>query len=94
MHRVTALFLGCFLLAGSNALTRAQGRIAGAASQGAVTSAELDARPLMRAGEVLETIPGLIVSQHSGEGKATSITCAASIWITAPISRPRSPACP
>ena len=44
--------------------------IAGAASQGAVTSAQLDARPVMRAGEVLETVPGLIVSQHSGEGKA------------------------
>ena len=25
---------------------------------------------MMRAGEVLETVPGLIVSQHSGEGKA------------------------
>ena len=45
--------------------------IAAAASQGAVTSAQLEARPVMRAGEVLETIPGLIVSQHSGEGKAT-----------------------
>jgi hypothetical protein len=44
--------------------------IAAAASQGAVTATELDARPLMRAGEVLETVPGLIVSQHSGEGKA------------------------
>lgn len=44
--------------------------IAAAASQGAVTAAQLDARPLMRAGEVLETVPGLIVSQHSGEGKA------------------------
>ncbi len=44
--------------------------IAGAASQGAVTSAQIDSRPMMRAGEVLETIPGLIVSQHSGEGKA------------------------
>ena len=44
--------------------------IAAAASQGAVTSAQLEARPVMRAGEVLETIPGLIVSQHSGEGKA------------------------
>ena len=44
--------------------------IAAAASQGAVTSAQLDARPIMRAGEVLETVPGLIVSQHSGEGKA------------------------
>jgi hypothetical protein len=44
--------------------------IASAASQGAVTAAQLEARPLMRAGEVLETVPGLIVSQHSGEGKA------------------------
>jgi len=44
--------------------------IAAAASQGAVTSAQLEARPVMRAGEVLETIPGLMVSQHSGEGKA------------------------
>ncbi len=25
---------------------------------------------MMRAGEVLETVPGLIISQHSGEGKA------------------------
>jgi hypothetical protein len=44
--------------------------IAAAASQGAVSAAQLDARPVMRAGEVLETVPGLIVSQHSGEGKA------------------------
>jgi hypothetical protein len=44
--------------------------IASAASQGAVTAAQLDARPVMRAGEVLETVPGMIVSQHSGEGKA------------------------
>jgi hypothetical protein len=44
--------------------------IAAAASQGAVTAAQLDARPVMRAGEVLETVPGLIASQHSGEGKA------------------------
>jgi hypothetical protein len=44
--------------------------IASAASQGAVTAAQLASRPIMRAGEVLETIPGLIVSQHSGEGKA------------------------
>lgn len=44
--------------------------IAGAASQAAVTSAQIESRPTMRAGEVLETIPGLIVSQHSGEGKA------------------------
>ncbi len=44
--------------------------IAGAASQGAVTAAQLAARPVQRAGEVLETVPGMIISQHSGEGKA------------------------
>ena len=44
--------------------------IASAASQGAVTAAQLDSRPVMRAGEVLETVPGMVVSQHSGEGKA------------------------
>src|SRR3954452_24195009 len=44
--------------------------IASAASQGAITAAQLDARPVMRAGEVLETVPGMIISQHSGEGKA------------------------
>jgi hypothetical protein len=44
--------------------------IAAAASQGAITARQLDSRPILRAGEVLETVPGLIVSQHSGEGKA------------------------
>jgi hypothetical protein len=44
--------------------------IASAASQGAITATQLDARPIMRAGEVLETVPGMVVSQHSGEGKA------------------------
>jgi hypothetical protein len=44
--------------------------IAAAASQGAITAAQLEARPIQRAGEVLETVPGMIISQHSGEGKA------------------------
>src|SRR5688572_274640 len=44
--------------------------IAASSSQGAITAAQLEARPIMRAGEVLETVPGLIISQHSGEGKA------------------------
>jgi hypothetical protein len=44
--------------------------IAQSASQGAITAQQLDARPMMRAGEVLETVPGVIISQHSGEGKA------------------------
>jgi outer membrane receptor protein involved in Fe transport len=44
--------------------------VAQSASQGAITARQLEARPIMRAGEVLETVPGVIVSQHSGEGKA------------------------
>jgi outer membrane receptor protein involved in Fe transport len=40
------------------------------ASQMTVTGEELNARPVMRPGEVLEAAPGLIVTQHSGEGKA------------------------
>src|SRR5437867_1639810 len=34
------------------------------------TVLQLEQRPLMRDGEVLETVPGMIVTQHSGEGKA------------------------
>ena len=44
--------------------------IAQSASQGAITARQLETRPLMRTGEVLETVPGVIISQHSGEGKA------------------------
>ena len=43
---------------------------AGTASEGVVTQQQLEARTVYRAGEVLEATPGLIVSQHSGEGKA------------------------
>ncbi len=44
--------------------------IAGAASEGAISARQILERPIMRAGEVLETVPGLVISQHSGEGKA------------------------
>lgn len=40
------------------------------ATVGTVTAEQLKNRPLARTGELLETVPGLIVSQHSGEGKA------------------------
>ncbi|TPQ35631.1 TonB-dependent receptor [Bradyrhizobium guangdongense] len=40
------------------------------ASQITVSGEELNARPVTRPGEVLEAVPGLIVTQHSGEGKA------------------------
>ncbi|MGB9150578.1 MAG: TonB-dependent receptor [Burkholderiales bacterium] len=41
-----------------------------AASQGSVTAKLIETRPLQRPGEVLEFVPGVIVTQHSGEGKA------------------------
>ena len=44
--------------------------VADAASVGTVTQKQLEARTVYRPGELLESVPGLIVSQHSGEGKA------------------------
>jgi outer membrane receptor protein involved in Fe transport len=44
--------------------------VADAASAGSVTQQELAARTVYRPAELLEAMPGLIVSQHSGEGKA------------------------
>ena len=40
------------------------------ASQGSVTEEELDLRPVYRVGQLLESVPGLVVTVHSGEGKA------------------------
>ena len=44
--------------------------VASTASSGVVTQKQLEARTVYRPGELLEVTPGLIVSQHSGEGKA------------------------
>jgi hypothetical protein len=41
-----------------------------AASEGSVTYKRVESRPLLRPGEVLELVPGMIVTQHSGGGKA------------------------
>ncbi len=41
-----------------------------AASAVTISGAEVNARPFARPGEALEVVPGLIVTQHSGEGKA------------------------
>ena len=41
-----------------------------AASEGIVPAIQLEGRPVLRPGEVLEVVPGLIVTQHSGDGKA------------------------
>lgn len=40
------------------------------ASEGGVAGADLEIRPLLRPGEILEATPGLIATQHSGGGKA------------------------
>jgi outer membrane receptor protein involved in Fe transport len=40
------------------------------ASEKVVSGAEVNARPLSRPAEALEVAPGLIVTQHSGDGKA------------------------
>ena len=40
------------------------------ASQGVVTGEQIQQQPVYRVGETLEVVPGLIVTQHSGEGKA------------------------
>jgi outer membrane receptor protein involved in Fe transport len=42
----------------------------GAASEGVISTQRLAAMPLLRPGEVLEMVPGLIVTQHAGDGKA------------------------
>ncbi|MBA2242847.1 MAG: TonB-dependent receptor plug domain-containing protein [Chthoniobacterales bacterium] len=44
--------------------------IATTASQGTVGTLDLKQRPMLRRGELLEVVPGLIITQHSGEGKA------------------------
>jgi len=44
--------------------------IAESGTQGTVGATEIEDRPILRSGEVLETVPGLIITQHAGGGKA------------------------
>ena len=69
--------LRIFLAVGSVSTTvSVQGRaddligIADSAGQVTVGAKELENRPLLRSGEILETLPGLIITQHAGGGKA------------------------
>ena len=41
------------------------------ASEGRITADEVALRPIYRPGQLLETVPGLVVTAHSGEGKAS-----------------------
>jgi len=44
--------------------------VSDSASEGTVTQQQIATRPWLRPAEVLETVPGLIITQHSGDGKA------------------------
>lgn len=44
--------------------------IAQSATEGTVGREELERRPILRPGELLETVPGVVITQHSGAGKA------------------------
>lgn len=59
--------LATVIIAGS---TGTQIGLADSANQGMITAAQLENRPLGRTAELLEAVPGMIVTQHSGDGKA------------------------
>ena len=44
--------------------------VADSATEGTISAKQLATRPLLRPAEVLESVPGLTVTQHSGDGKA------------------------
>jgi TonB dependent receptor/TonB-dependent Receptor Plug Domain len=44
--------------------------VAASAGQGTTGAAQLADRPILRSGEILETVPGVIITQHAGGGKA------------------------
>jgi outer membrane receptor protein involved in Fe transport len=44
--------------------------IASASTVGVITASQIDERETHRPADVLEAVPGLLISQHSGEGKA------------------------
>jgi hypothetical protein len=47
--------------------------VAVGASQGVVGKQDFRLRPLVREGEILETVPGVIITQHSGDGKSNQM---------------------
>lgn len=40
------------------------------ASQGSISKEDIQQRPVLRTGEILEFVPGMVATQHSGSGKA------------------------
>ncbi len=67
--------------------------VAGAASEGAVTGAQIAARPIMRSAKCSKRCRASSSASTAARARRTSTTCAASTSITAPTSPRRSPAC-
>ena len=44
--------------------------IASSSSEGLAALADFNTRPILRIGELAEVLPGMVATQHSGEGKA------------------------
>ncbi len=44
--------------------------VANSATEGTVGQRQLESRPILRTGELMETVPGVVITQHSGAGKA------------------------
>jgi len=72
---------------------RERSRSSEAASAGTITRELVEDRPILRPGEVLELVPGLIITQHSGAGKANQYFLRGFNLDTAPTSSRRSTAC-
>jgi TonB dependent receptor/Carboxypeptidase regulatory-like domain/TonB-dependent Receptor Plug Domain len=72
----TTLLRIALAVSGVNTTVNVQGRdddlvgTAESATQGTVSAKEIEDRPILRSGEILETIPGVIITQHAGGGKA------------------------
>ncbi len=47
--------------------------VAISASQGTINNSDINARPRLRTGDILELIPGMVVTQHSGTGKSNQM---------------------
>tara|TARA_Y100000589_G_scaffold327111_2_gene368300 strand:- start:466 stop:732 length:267 start_codon:yes stop_codon:yes gene_type:complete len=45
------------------------------ASEGVLGQPEIEIRPMLRTGELMELIPGMSATQHSGSGKANQYFC-------------------
>jgi hypothetical protein len=73
---VPAHFRITLAVSGMSTTINVQGReddligIADSGTQGTVGAKEIQDRPILRSGEVLETVPGVMITQHAGGGKA------------------------